>query len=217
MKQKTTYILILTFILFFCIDALSTPIPVGYIDLAMYKADDKKDKKKKKSKKEIKDSIAAVQIRLDSLERIANYYAQFNDTTNIRLENIVMVGQESYMDEYNAIIAEFDKGNFKEALASFEVYAGILPADDSLFYETQFFISECYISLNFLNRAKGLLEQLEGSTSIPDEVMQKVLVRLGQVWCVLDDKINAETYFNLLRQKYPNSKYLPLADCSVVY
>jgi TolA-binding protein len=187
------------------------PAKAGYILLAEKKQDKKKDKKKVD-----KDSLKAAEARADSLQRIAEYYAQFSDTTIIDLDEVILAGDETYMQSFDKAVEIFDEGHFAEALSMFEVYSETLPPSDSLYHETLFFISECYVSMDNLNKAKALLEELEIFPGVDDAVMEKVYVRLGQIWCVLDDELRAEAYFQMLREKYPNSVYIPLANCSVV-
>ena len=177
--------------------------------------DNTKDNKGKKGKVD-KDSLKAAEFRADSLKKIAEYYAQFSDTTIVNMDDIVMISEDSYLQGFDSAVEKFDSGEYELALSKFQVYSETLPPSDSLYFETLFFISECYIALDNLNKAKNLLEELEVFGGVPDTVMEKVLVRIGQIWCVLDDELQAEAYFQMLRKKYPKSKYLPLANCSVV-
>ncbi len=211
MKSKVLILTIILLMLFEFINSPVKPVNAGYIVLAAKKEDSKKDKKKVD-----KDSLKAAEARADSLQKIAEYYAQFSDTTIIDLDEVILSDDETYMQSFDKAIELFDSGDFSEALSMFEVYAGTLPPSDSLYHETLFFIGECYISMDNLNKAKALLEELEAFPGVADGVMEKVLVRLGQIWCVLDDELRAEAYFQMLREKYPNSIYIPLADCSVV-
>ena len=58
--------------------------------------------------------------------------------------------------------------------------------------------------------------QIENDPMLTDIVNERVLVRLGQIYCVEKDQQKAEDYFKLLRNTYPESIYIPLADCDVV-
>lgn len=171
---------------------------------------------KEKKGKVDKDSLKTAQARADSIAKIRTYYERFADTTSILMEDIVLVDEGNYLQGYDGAVAEFDAGNFREALDRFQVYSETLPPSDSLYFESLFFIAECHIALDNINKAKQLLEELERFGGIPGAVMQKVLVRTGQIYCVYGDEPTAEAYFAKLKKEYPNSPYIPLADCSVV-
>jgi TolA-binding protein len=152
----------------------------------------------------------------DSLRKMIDFYNRFSDTTFIKLDDIQVKSEKTYLQGYDLAVEDFDAGNYEEALNKFKLYAETLPPSDSLYFEIDFFIAECYVAQNDLNNAKYILEHIELNPDATDAVMEKVLVRIGQIWCVLDNQSRAEQYFTLLRDKYPNSIYIALADCSLV-
>ena len=118
--------------------------------------------------------------------------------------------------EYAFALDKFDKGNFDEACTEFELLSGTLPARDPLRYEALFMLAECAAVRDQLVTGVRLLESLNADAATPPAVAEKVMVRLGQLYCVLGDDAQAEQLFDLFRSTYPSSAYLPLADCSSV-
>ncbi len=118
--------------------------------------------------------------------------------------------------DYAFALDEFDDGNYDKACAEFELLSGTLPARDPLRYESLFMLAECAAVRDQLVTAVRLLESLYNDAAAPPAVSEKVLVRLGQLYCVLGDDARAEQLFDLFRSTYPASTYLSLADCSSV-
>jgi hypothetical protein len=79
-----------------------------------------------------------------------------------------------------------------------------------------FYCSECMIIEDDLYGAESILKELLVNPQTNNTIRQKVLVRLGQVYCVLGNSEMASTLFKKLKQEYPNSVYLPLANCESV-
>ncbi len=118
--------------------------------------------------------------------------------------------------DYAFALDEFDQGNYDKACDEFELLSGILPARDPLRYEALFMLAECAAVRDQLVTSVRLLESLYNDADAPPAVSEKVMVRLGQLYCVLGDDARAEQLFDLFRTTYPSSTYLPLADCSSV-
>lgn len=119
-------------------------------------------------------------------------------------------------DFFDEAVHDFDKENYKSACSKFDAFSGMLRKNDSLYFETMFYKSECKILNNELGSAKTILEMLLEDSKTPEAIYEKILVRLGQVYCVTDSKEKAEEMFTRLKKEFPNSIYLKLADCSVV-
>ena len=83
---------------------------------------------------------------------------------------------------------------------------------DSLHQEAIFQYSECNINNNNLDEALWNLEELL-QNKLNKNIVPKVLVRIGQIYCVLGETAQADKYFNRLRKEYPKSIYNKLADC----
>ncbi len=119
-------------------------------------------------------------------------------------------------DIFSEAVRDFDGENYKSACSKFEAFSGTLRKNDSLYFETMFYKSECNILNNEFDSALSILSTLLEDKNLPSQIYEKTLVRLGQVYCVTDSKAKAEEMFGRLKKEFPNSIYLKLADCSVV-
>ena len=87
---------------------------------------------------------------------------------------------------------------------------------DSLYYEITFYLSECLIVKDKFVEAEEVLKMLVNRPNIPSDVIQKSLVRLGQIYCVVSRPAEANKVFTKLKTDFPRSKYIPLANCESV-
>lgn len=141
---------------------------------------------------------------------------RFGDTTVIELKPNPIDRKLSLEDNFSEAMKLFDKEKFDEACPKFEQLAGIFPPDDSLYFESKFYNAECEIMHDDLVAAKIILEMLLEKEGMPGSVMQKVLVRLGQVYCVIGNKEKANTLFDRLKTEFPESIYNKIANCEAV-
>jgi TolA-binding protein len=141
---------------------------------------------------------------------------RFSDTTLIVLPTVTAEKRKGYSDDFSAAVKEFDDENYKQACPKFRSFAETFSPGDSLYYEAQFFYSECLIQENKIEQGKTILQKIENDDQLTDIVRERVLVRMGQIYCLEDKEEKAEEYFRTLRNDYPRSLYIPLADCSVV-
>ncbi len=154
----------------------------------------------------------------DNIETESNFAdTRFLDTAVVIMP-IAQNGTQSRSlnDFFSDAVRDFDKENYKTACSKFDAFSGMLRKNDSLYFETMFYKSECNILNNELGSAKNILEMLLEDSKTPDAIYEKILVRLGQVYCITDSKDKAEEMFSRLKKEYPNSIYLKLADCNVV-
>lgn len=122
----------------------------------------------------------------------------------------------SVVDLYEETLARFDEGRYDVACPQFRTIVETLPPGDSLAYEARFMEAECEVVNNRLVIALSTLIALSLDTDTPVAVLEKALVRKGQVQCLLGEKDSAAETFTQFRNRFPNSPYLPLADCSAV-
>jgi len=94
----------------------------------------------------------------------------------------------------------------------FRIYANQFNFNDSLRQEALFYYAECCISNDNLQEAITILENL-CKEKMNRGIAPKALVRLGQIYCIMDNKRNATKYFNRLKKEFPRSIYNQLADC----
>jgi len=92
----------------------------------------------------------------------------------------------------------------------------LLKNDDPLYWEVLFMICECYIIRENYDQARKRLESVLVNSGTNNGLRQKALVRLGQVYCVINQPEDAQRYFIQLKKEFPTSLYLPLANCDVI-
>lgn len=141
---------------------------------------------------------------------------RFWDTTLILMpdvtpENSGGAGELETM--LNDALVEFDKGNYNDACEKFNHLASIVSEEDSIFYEASFYIIECIIVENRLEEAKDKLGKMLIDTKLPVTVLEKTLVRMGQIECYGNNRKQAEMYFSRLKELNPSSIYLKVANC----
>lgn len=141
---------------------------------------------------------------------------RFSDTTLIMLPTITAERKVELNDDFDKLVYLFDAEKFSEACPKFKTYSETLSTSDSLYYEAKFFYSECLFQQNQINDGKAILIQIEKDKELTDIVRERVLVRLGQIYCIEGNEKKADSYFKTLRNEYPKSIYIPLANCNVV-
>lgn len=87
---------------------------------------------------------------------------------------------------------------------------------EPLYWEVLFMICECYIIRENYEQARKRLESVLVNSGTNKGLRQKALVRLGQVYCVMNQTEDAQRYFTQLKKEFPTSLYLPLANCDVI-
>lgn len=117
------------------------------------------------------------------------------------------------INDYDKALKFFDNGNYSAAEKKLKALSETLKENDTLVYETKFYIAECHVAKNEFTEALEILKKLDKNVEKNSEITQKTLVRLGQIYCVLGMNKEAETYFKKLKSKYPNSVYNKLAKC----
>jgi TolA-binding protein len=110
----------------------------------------------------------------------------------------------------------FDKGEYKNAKDMFTTIAESTSSEDSIHCESTFMIAECLVQLNELPKAKEILYALSNNTHVSTTLLEKVLIRSGQVLCALDDVESATIYFKRLQIEYPQSRFSSMATCNSV-
>lgn len=149
---------------------------------------------------------------------------RFEDTTKIEMEPIYALkpNQEISKKKSNNPIEKeieltnqlLEKGEVEIAREKFSVLASTLPYGDSLYYEAKFGEVECLIAQRNITQAKKLLQELSKDKGINAVTEEKTLVRLGQIECIQNNSQAANNYFNQLKNKYPRSIYLKVANCN---
>jgi hypothetical protein len=140
---------------------------------------------------------------------------RFKDTT------VIMIGQAGDTNLVkpgilDQAISEFDSEKYEECCPKFRNISETISNGDSVYYESLFYLSECELIDKKIEEGRSNLELLVKDKKVPDTILQKSLVRLGQVYCVLNDKPKAQELFNRLKSEFPDSIYLKLANCAAV-
>ncbi|MCX7737203.1 MAG: hypothetical protein N2319_10880 [Candidatus Kapabacteria bacterium] len=140
-----------------------------------------------------------------------------NQDKEIKLDNTDSNTKNEYYDYLSEIfdnaLEKFDRKDFKNACNDFKLLMNTLEKGDSLQLEASFFYAECLIEYNDYSVAEILLNDLRNIENKPESISEKVLVRLGQLYCILNARERAYKIFDEFNQKYPNSIYKPLAKC----
>ena len=144
------------------------------------------------------------------------YYDKFYDTTVIKLPTAYAQTGESIGGQFDRAYREYENENYQSSCEKFRTFAETFAKGDSLQFEALFLHSECLLLENKLPQAENVLLSLLPDAKLPKSILQKVLVRLGQVYCVMDKEQTAEMYFARLRKEFPQSPYIRIADCSAV-
>lgn len=142
--------------------------------------------------------------------------SRFGDTTYLALQDVKIEQQSDISQMLTDAVKLFKKGSYDKSCSEFSLLASTFAPGDSLFYEAAFYDCECKILNNNIIDAKIILKELLKDEYITNRVEQRVLVRLGQIECISDNKTKAMEYFSKLKEKYPDSKYLKLANCESV-
>lgn len=129
-------------------------------------------------------------------------------------ESLPVTGGVSLEESFEAALRQFDNGEYDNACMEFRSVAETLPPGDSLAYEARFMEAECSIVDNKLVIALSTLLSLSLDAATPAPVLEKTLVRKGQVQCLLNELESAEETFRQFRSRFPDSPYLPLANCN---
>ncbi len=134
--------------------------------------------------------------------------------------NINNSGQNDKIEYYDFLskifesaLEKFDRKDFKSASNDFKLLMNTLEQGDSLQLESSFFYAECLIEFSDYSVAEILLNDLRNINNKPESISEKVLVRLGQLYCILNATERSLKIFEEFNQKYPHSIYKPLAKC----
>lgn len=141
---------------------------------------------------------------------------RFSDTTVIYLteESQYIASNDSPVrSQYEQGIKLFDSKDFTAACNIFKGIVENYTEKDDIYYDSRFYTAECLILANDVETAEKLFLNTLDAKNVPDFVTEKVLVRLGQVYCLMNKHSLAQRYFTRLKNEFPNSDYLKVASC----
>jgi tetratricopeptide (TPR) repeat protein len=87
---------------------------------------------------------------------------------------------------------------------------------DEKYLEVLYYLAECDISENKLTKAKEKLNEIYKNKNVDSQIMEKVLLRLGQIFCYEKNNTKATEYFKELKSLNPNSILNKLANCNFI-
>ncbi len=126
---------------------------------------------------------------------------------------------ESTVDDnrqFKTALTAFDAGNYAESQKAFDILSRTLPSNDSLKYEAAFMVAESQLMQSQLDQGVQRLQALLQSPATPPGIIERALLRQGQVYCLQGNSAKATESFRQFRQRFPRSRYARLADCSAV-
>ncbi len=118
--------------------------------------------------------------------------------------------------QFSMALTAFDAGNYASAQKAFETLARTLPSNDSLKYEADFMTAEAQLMQTEYDSGMQRLQSLLRSPATPPGIIERALLRQGQVYCLQGNDAKAQESFKQFRQRFPRSRYARLADCSAV-
>lgn len=143
-------------------------------------------------------------------------FFEFSDTTIIELKPEEAKYLTPLEREFIKYVDAFNNEEYDKVCDKIMIFAETFANEDSLKFESEFYTCECLIYKNEIDQAEITLLELINNPLINNHILQKALVRLGQVYCYKNDKENASKYFEKLKREFPNSIYLKLANCEMV-
>ena len=144
-------------------------------------------------------------------------YVRFKDTLTVILPPVMTFDRTKGIDsDFDKAVTDFENREYESACEKIEVYAGIFTQTDSLYFEAKYYLCECYIIKGNANKAIEILNEIINDNNLTESVRERVLVRLGQLYCLIGNKSEAENLFARLKNSYPKSIYLPYANCDKI-
>jgi TolA-binding protein len=184
-----------------------------------------KSSKSKKTKEEIDTKVETkpVATPLDTVtdtkvrkRQFVSTKKRFVDTTEIEYTASAELQTIALQNQFDNAAKHFDKDDYDKACKEMQQFAETFIKGDSLYFESLFLWSECLIVKDEIKKAEKNLREILADKRVPENVLEKTLVRLGQIYCVEGEKSKAEALFKRLRQQFPKSIYIPLANCEAV-
>jgi len=146
---------------------------------------------------------------------------RFSDTTYIYLGNYTppkepTSSKESLSDELNTAIELYHNEKYNEACERFAQLLSLTNKNKKDYQVILYYTSECYIVKNMFDPAKKILQDILSMENLYDDIKERCLVRLGQIYCVEKNLEMANRLFSQLRREFPQSKFKKLADCDAI-
>ena len=146
--------------------------------------------------------------------------SRFTDTANVVVKPNIRTTNISINSQLDSSIFNYEKGNedgdsekMDKACLEINSFAETFAEGDSLKYEALFYKCECLIyKVKYYEAAKELLEIITDKR-LPKSVLERALIRLGQVYCAMNKGKEASDTFAKFNRLFPNSIYKEFANC----
>ncbi|OGU18160.1 MAG: hypothetical protein A2475_08775 [Ignavibacteria bacterium RIFOXYC2_FULL_35_21] len=150
--------------------------------------------------------------------------SRFTDTTKVVIKTNIRTTHVSINSQLDTAIVNFENASEEQDLEKLDQtcleiksFAETFAEGDSLKFEAMFYKSECLIIKQDFEDAEKVLSGIAKDKLIPNSVLERTLVRLGQVYCALDRKKDAQAMFSKFRKQFPNSIYEEIANCEAIH
>ncbi len=135
---------------------------------------------------------------------------RFRDTS---FQRIIPKSKQPLQSGFDAVQADFDDRHYDAALKGCQQFIETLDEADSLQQEARFLAAECRIQKGQMSEARELLSGLVHQKTGTEAVLERSLLRLGQVFCLQNKYDEAMKTFAEFKQRFPSSIFLGLAGC----
>lgn len=133
------------------------------------------------------------------------------DTTIIYLNTIQKPTLKNKFDE---ALQNVEKGNYQKAHNELKVIYESIEPDNDLYNIVIYYLAECELYLNKIDDAEKKFIMIIENNDNHEAIIERSLIRLGQIYCLRKQNEKAQQYFNKLKEHYPESLYLKFANCS---
>ncbi|MCL5990534.1 MAG: tetratricopeptide repeat protein [Bacteroidetes bacterium] len=159
----------------------------------------------------------------EQIKPVTKPKSRFTDTTKVVIKPNIRTTHVSINSQLDTAIVNFEKASeeqdvekLDEACLEIKSFGETFAEGDSLKFEAMFYKSECLILKQDFEEAEKVLSDIAKDKLVPNSVLEKSLVRLGQVYCALDRKKDAQSMFSKFRKKFPDSIYKEIANCEAI-
>jgi TolA-binding protein len=161
------------------------------------------------------DSLTTLQI-VDQSPPEETPLPPHSDDSSKRVDTIVidLTINGSYPLEISRGNELFFNKDYRNALRSFLSYINRANEENYFYWLSKFKIAECLVEINDIDQAIEELSEIASSDNADKGIKEDAIFKLGKIYCNKKDTAKATFYFELLKKEFPNSKYLPTANCN---
>ncbi|MBI5326023.1 MAG: hypothetical protein HZB41_12255 [Ignavibacteriae bacterium] len=149
--------------------------------------------------------------------------SRFTDTAKVFVKPNIRTSHTSINSQLDTAIYNYEKAsevndvkNMDASCLEIKSFAETFAEGDSLKFEALFYKCECLIYKQKFHEAEKELNDLIKEKQIPNSVLERSLIRLGQVYCALERRKEAQAMFAKFNKQFPNSIYKEIANCEAI-